>query len=636
MSNYGGGNESSHVSVGPWGGGAGARWDDGVYSAVRQVIIFHGAAIDSIQIEYDQNCTSVWSEKHGGTGGIKTNKIKLESPDEYLVSISGHYGGLVESGPPLVRSIVLQSNRRKYGPFGIQQGTHFSVPVAGAKVVGFHGRSSWYLDSIGVHLKHFLPRNPSKKPEFEAQASNNKKTAPVINGTVKAKQAVTYGPWGGSGGDIFDDGVYAGVREVHLTRTKGLVSIRVCYDLNGNAVWGEKNGGTGGIRLDRIAFDYPSEVLTHITGCCGPTILRGPTIVRSITFHTNRRKYGPFGDEQGTSFSSGSNNGKIVGFHGRSGGPFVDSIGVHVMEGIREVKFQQQANPAALMVRGPSYAPIIAREPRSPRLYNDSFDMTREVKFQQEANPAVMMVREPSYAPPVIIEEPYSRHPAYDDFFNGMREMRFAHEAKPITVREAYPAAGLTSASWRSGLWGGERGQPWDDGIFYGVKKIFLTRGEAICCIQFEYDGKGGQSVWSARHGGGSEVNSHSINFEYPQEVLTAVSGYHGSLTGGDRSDVIKSLTFHTNKGKYGPYGEERGAFFTSTAEGEGRIVGFHGRSGCYLNALGIHMQQQQQQQQQPVFYRGLESSMVGDRVVSRHVKTVATKLIKSSHMFST
>ena len=77
-------------------------------------------------------------------------------------------------------------------------------------------------------------------------------------------------------------------------------------------------------------FDYPFELLTHISGYYGSTILRGPTIVKSITFHTTKRSYGPFGDQQGFSFSSGA-NGIVVGFHGRKG-YFVNSIGVHVLE----------------------------------------------------------------------------------------------------------------------------------------------------------------------------------------------------------------------------------------------------------------------------------------------------------------
>lgn len=82
------------------------------------------------------------------------------------------------------------------------------------------------------------------------------------------------------------------------------------------------------------------------------------------------------------------------------------------------------------------------------------------------------------------------------------------------------------------------------------------------------------------------------IKFDYPNEILASVCGYHGSLTGDEtKGGVINSLTFYTNKGKYGPYGEETGAFFTST-NAEGKIVGFHGRSGVYLNAIGVHLQQ--------------------------------------------
>lgn len=63
---------------------------------------------------------------------------------------------------------------------------------------------------------------------------------------------LTYGPWGGSGGTIFDDGVYTGIREIKLTRNAGITSIKVLYDRNGQAVWGNKNGGSGGIKTDKV------------------------------------------------------------------------------------------------------------------------------------------------------------------------------------------------------------------------------------------------------------------------------------------------------------------------------------------------------------------------------------------------
>lgn len=69
------GNEKGPVLVGPWGGQGGVPWDDGVYSTVRQIVITHGTAIDSIRIEYDRKGTSLWSVKHGGNGGAKTDKV---------------------------------------------------------------------------------------------------------------------------------------------------------------------------------------------------------------------------------------------------------------------------------------------------------------------------------------------------------------------------------------------------------------------------------------------------------------------------------------------------------------------------------------------------------------------------------
>lgn len=63
---------------------------------------------------------------------------------------------------------------------------------------------------------------------------------------------VTHGPWGGTGGILFDDGIHSGVREIHLTRYGGVTSIRVCYDQMGQAIWGIKNGSSGRISKDKV------------------------------------------------------------------------------------------------------------------------------------------------------------------------------------------------------------------------------------------------------------------------------------------------------------------------------------------------------------------------------------------------
>ena len=81
------------------------------------------------------------------------------------------------------------------------------------------------------------------------------------------------------------------------------------------------------------------------------------------------------------------------------------------------------------------------------------------------------------------------------------------------------------------------------------------------------------------------------VKLQCPHEVLVCLSGYYGPIgSDGNSPKVIKSLTFHTSRGKYGPFGEEIGTFFTSTTT-EGKVVGFHGRSSAYMDAIGVHMQ---------------------------------------------
>ncbi|KAL8166090.1 hypothetical protein V2J09_007589 [Rumex salicifolius] len=541
--------EVTHITAGPWGGQYGCRWDDGAYCTIRQVVIASSAVIDSIRFEYDNKGHSIWSDKHGGSGG-KLEKIILDYPSEFLVSISGCYGSFSEQEHVVVRSLFLESNRKKYGPFGITQGTSFSLPISRGKLVGFHGRSSWFLDSIGVYVKPSLHHTPAKMPA----ASVNYGKLEAVNKTMVA----SYGPWGGSGGTMFDDGVHTGVREVHLTRSGCLVSIQACYDQNSKAVWGEKNGGKGGLTKEKIVFDYPYELLTHITGYYASTILRGPTIVKSITFHTNMRSYGPFGDKQGIYFSSGLKQGVIIGFHGRNG-YFIDGIGVHVLETI----------PALSLPKETGFWSRDAGKPKETG-YSEPVPKDRDGGKPKETgySEPVLKGRDGGKHKEIVYSEPVQ-------WGRGKARETGSHEAGP-------------------GL-----GKPWDDGASYtGIRKILLTRGEAICSIQTEYD-RNGQSVWSAQHGHGNNACTYIIKLNYPHETITNVSGYYGFVGGNEgAARVVRSLTFYTNVAKYGPFGEEIGTYFSSGKSG-GKVVGFHGRSGEYLDAIGVHMQQQQQQQQQ-------------------------------------
>ncbi|KAH7524141.1 hypothetical protein FEM48_Zijuj06G0087700 [Ziziphus jujuba var. spinosa] len=633
------------VTVGPWGGDDGVAWDDGIHSSVKQVVITYGTAIDSIQFEYDDNGNSIWSEKHGGRGGYITDKVNLDCPNEFLTSIQGYYGRIIAWGPVLLRSLTFKSNKKTYGPFGNDEGTSFSHTMNGGKIVGFHGRSGWYVDSIGVHL---LPRQQqnSSRPLVHTQSrcistgtdnvgfsviqgnigqsydiilavkqredvsskplslksnkniklskqfsndsdqdssnssSSDEETKEKKRATTKTPAAqkmptvskvpsmvdgvVTYGPWGGSGGYAFDDGTYTGIKQINVSRNIGIVYVKVFYDKNGEAVPAIRHGGTGGFKNDKIIFDYPNEILTHITGSYGPAMYMGPNVIKSLTFHTNIRTVGPFGDEQGNSFSSKLKEGKIVGFHGKSG-LFLDAIGVHVIEGKVPVPVRNPTSSAIVPVGNPPSNAIfpVANHP---------------------SNAIVPMSNPPSKA---IV--PLGKQPAISEIDHPQWPNKLVL-AKRGPVEEVACGVVKEPAPCGPGPWGGDGGRPWDDGVFTGIKQIYLTRGpEAIHSIQIEYD-RNGQSVWSVKHGGSGGNIMHRVKLEFPHEVLICISGYYGSIDRDERPKVIKSLTFYTSRGKYGPFGEEVGTFFTSTTT-EGKAVGFHGRSSLYLDAIGIHMQ---------------------------------------------
>lgn len=78
----------------------------------------------------------------------------------------------------------------------------------------------------------------------------------------------------------------------------------------------------------QVRLSYPSEFLTGISGW------HVSGIIRSLTFITNKRTYGPFGGVAGNIYSSfeyklGEDN-KFAGFHGTAGTYYLNSIGVYM------------------------------------------------------------------------------------------------------------------------------------------------------------------------------------------------------------------------------------------------------------------------------------------------------------------
>lgn len=57
------------------------------------------------------------------------------------------------NGTMLVRSLKFETNLGTFGPYGEEVGMPFDLPAHNGQIIGFHGHSGLYLDSLGVYVK---------------------------------------------------------------------------------------------------------------------------------------------------------------------------------------------------------------------------------------------------------------------------------------------------------------------------------------------------------------------------------------------------------------------------------------------------------------------------------------------------
>lgn len=111
------------------------------------------------------------------------------------------------------------------------------------------------------------------------------------------------------------------------------------------------------------------------------------------------------------------------------------------------------------------------------------------------------------------------------------------------------------------------------------LTEVRVRSGAFIDSIQLVYENVIGQKIVSPMHGGsGGTLSVFKLD---PGEYITRISGKHGWY--------IDSLLIETNKGKAKGWGGTGGsANYTYTAAPGSSIHGFFGRSGKFLDAIGV------------------------------------------------
>ncbi|KAK2996072.1 hypothetical protein RJ640_002655 [Escallonia rubra] len=157
-----------------------------------------------------------------------------------------------------------------------------------------------------------------------------------------------------------------------------------------------------------------------------------------------------------------------------------------------------------------------------------------------------------------------------------------------------------------AGPWGGEGGAKWSYKPRGAIVKIVVGHGLIIDSIMFESKHEDGSQEYSPKFGGDGG-SATEIVFDSPAEYLTGISLTYGTMEGVIGFISITSILLKTNVRKYGRFGSETGISASSPLKG-GTIVGFYGRGGSFVDALGIYARPKRNASCAPSKFKDLHS----------------------------
>ncbi|XP_064937489.1 protein GOS9-like [Musa acuminata AAA Group] len=132
------------------------------------------------------------------------------------------------------------------------------------------------------------------------------------------------------------------------------------------------------------------------------------------------------------------------------------------------------------------------------------------------------------------------------------------------------------------GAWGGNGGSAWDMGAAYRITNIKIRAGDNIDAIVITFTRYG---LIETKHFGGSGGTPHEIPLQEDEYLV----GVEGSVDTLGRITLVRNLTLRTNKRSYGPFGTSGGKPF-SVPVASGKIIGFFGRAGTMIDAIGVYL----------------------------------------------
>ncbi|XP_010454797.1 PREDICTED: myrosinase-binding protein 2-like [Camelina sativa] len=586
--------------IGPVGGNNGVAFDDGVFDGVKKITVGNDIdCVSYIKIEYEKDGEFVTIE-HGTIHG-ELNEFAVDYPKESITSVGGSYDYVSRYNTVLITSLIFKTSFGRTSPmFGYSYGEEFMLKGKnGGKLIGFYGRSGQAIDAIGAYF--------SLVPEPE-------KTVVV----------------GGNNGDAFDDGVFHGVKKITVGKDIDCVSyIKIEYEKDGEFETCEH--GTIRGELEEFDVDYPNENIIAVGGSYDYVNRYKTILIQSLFFKTSFGRTSPiFGaSPSGTEFMlEGTNGGKLLGFHGRSG-QAIDAVGAYfwsipapasekieevggingdafddgVFHGVKKITVGKDIDCVSyIKIEYEKDGEFETREHGTIRGELEEFD----VDYPNENIIAVggsydyvnryktILIQSLFFKTSFGRTSPiFGASPSGTEFMlegtNGGKLLGFhGRSGQAIDAVGAYFWSIPAPASEKIEEVGGINGDAFDDGVFHGVKKI--TVGKDIDCvsyikIEYEKDGE-----FETREHGTIRGELEEFDVDYPNENIISVGGSYDYVN-RYKTILIKSLFFKTSFGRTSPIfgASPSGTEFLLEGTNGGKLIGFHGRSGQAIDAIGAY-----------------------------------------------
>ncbi|KAL8246264.1 hypothetical protein R6Q59_007480 [Mikania micrantha] len=299
------------IQIGTWGRQSGGPQNNWSFELepdhrIQKITVDHGDdVIYSLMFTCEHEGVLHTSSKAGGcAGGQTVSEVMLDS-DEEIVGIKGSIG--TQDGFATISSLSFETNKKRtHGPFGGASTSVFSVPWDNGSLVGFYGSAGHYIDGIGVHVKPHEkimrvgtwgksdPRSRRSVWSFQLETNHHLKKITIDHG------------------DLIYSLMFS-TQYRRLTNTSNRFG-----------------GWNGGDRVSEVTFDHNEEIIAiNGTVALSRGDGDGQAVIASISFVTNKKSYGPFGNVRGRPFTVPWDDGSFAGFYGLCGW-YIDSIGVYL------------------------------------------------------------------------------------------------------------------------------------------------------------------------------------------------------------------------------------------------------------------------------------------------------------------